>query len=288
MSDVLRITASIGTPLALLGLLVALGYYIYSRRLKYEEKKLEALPPDERAARTDEYLSRYGIDGRNLRIDDKVGLIRNELNKRHRRTLVYVFTAAIVFTVCFGLAVLAFILGPSQTNVAKVESTVTEDGKLFVDQIDIVKPATKANLLGLTVDVTLRNPGTKPINATGVFFRFDRDLQDGGPQDVLKVTGIYVITVTKDQAKAEGPAGRFGADAWYPSSWCHKLIVYGPISQSLPPGSTDRVRISVEFDAPVQFRGPMKSLVVSIEYNGVKQADSKQIPITLNTTTQNE
>jgi hypothetical protein len=116
MSEILRIAANVGTPLALLGLVAALAYFVYTRRLKYEKEKLEALPPDERATRTDEYLTRYGIDGKNLRIEDKVALIREEMEKRHKRSFAYVIIAAVVFTVCFGLAVLAFVLRQSQAN----------------------------------------------------------------------------------------------------------------------------------------------------------------------------
>lgn len=114
MFEVLRIAASVTTPLALLGLVAALGYFAYTRRLKYEEKKLEALPPDQRAARTDEYLTRYGIDGKRLSVADKVALIKDEMEKRHRRSFGYVIVAAVVFIVCFGLAVLAYVLRSSE------------------------------------------------------------------------------------------------------------------------------------------------------------------------------
>lgn len=136
MSGVLRIVAGVGTPIALLGFLVALSYYAYVRRMEYEEKKLEALPPDERAARTDKYLTRYKIDGKNLRIEDKVALIREEMDKGHRRSLGYVIIAAIVFTTCFGLSALAFVIGRSHTS-AQITRTNPESSSSD-NQLDAV------------------------------------------------------------------------------------------------------------------------------------------------------
>lgn len=123
MAEVLRSVASVGTPLALLGLVAAFAYYAYSRRLKYEEKRLELLPADERAKRTDEYLTRYRIDGGNLRIDDKVALIREEMEKRHRRSLGYAIISAVVAVVCFGIAAAAYAFRPAQQEPAATSQT---------------------------------------------------------------------------------------------------------------------------------------------------------------------
>lgn len=104
------VAVSVGTPLALLGLVAALAYFAYARQLKYQEKKLDALPPAERAARTDEYLTRYGIDGKKLAAADKLALIKDEMDKRHRRSMGFGIMAAIVFVVCFALSVAAYIV----------------------------------------------------------------------------------------------------------------------------------------------------------------------------------
>ena len=66
MSEFLRIAVSVATPLALLALVVALGYLAYIRKLTHEETQLEALPPDQRATAADKYLTRYDISGKDL------------------------------------------------------------------------------------------------------------------------------------------------------------------------------------------------------------------------------
>jgi hypothetical protein len=110
MTEILDTVIRISTPLALLGLVVALGYFAYGRLLKHQETQLEALPPEQRATAIDEYLTRYGIDGKNLRIQDKVALIKNEMEQRHNRARLYVVLAAIVFVVCFAIAAIAYSL----------------------------------------------------------------------------------------------------------------------------------------------------------------------------------
>src|SRR5262245_16587179 len=100
MADFLQVAVSVGTPLSLLGLVCALAYLAYARNLKSQERKLEALPPEERAARTDEYLTRYGIDSKGLKAADKLSLIKDELDKRHRRSMTFGMTVAVVFVVC--------------------------------------------------------------------------------------------------------------------------------------------------------------------------------------------
>jgi hypothetical protein len=109
MGEVLKVATNVATPLALLGLVAALAYFAYNRRLRHAEKQLESLPEAERARITDEYLTRYGIDGAKLRLADKLALIKDELDKRHRRSLSYVIVSAVVFVTCFGLAVFAYV-----------------------------------------------------------------------------------------------------------------------------------------------------------------------------------
>jgi hypothetical protein len=110
MADFLQVAVSVGTPLSLLGLACALAYLAYARKLKSQERKLESLPPEERAARTDEYLTRYGIDGKKLKTADKLALIKDELDKRHRQSMTFGLGAAVVFVICFALCVVAYVV----------------------------------------------------------------------------------------------------------------------------------------------------------------------------------
>ena len=114
MAEIMRVGANVATPLGLLGLLASLAYYFYARRLKYEEKKLEALPADERARATDERLSRYGIDAANLTRENKNRLILEEMEKRYRFARLCVVVSAVSFVLCFALASAAFIFAMDQ------------------------------------------------------------------------------------------------------------------------------------------------------------------------------
>lgn len=112
VTEILRIATGVATPLALLGLVAALGYLAYARRLRRDEATLEALPREERANAADEYLTRYGIDGRDLPAEDRLSLIKDEMQKRHQLATWYVGAAAIVFMLCFVVAVVAFMSKP--------------------------------------------------------------------------------------------------------------------------------------------------------------------------------
>jgi hypothetical protein len=116
MADFLQVAVSVGTPLSLLGLACALAYLAYARKLKSQEKQLEALPADQRAKLADDYLTRYGIDGTKLKAADKFALIKDELDKRHKRSMTFGLGAAVVFVVCFALCVVAYIAVMLQTT----------------------------------------------------------------------------------------------------------------------------------------------------------------------------
>lgn len=123
MPEIIRVAATVGTPIALLALMAAFGYFAYTRRLKFLENTIKALPPEERALRTDEYLTRYGIDGRNLELPDKVALITRELTQRHQRSSLYVIVLAAVFVLCFAMAALGYIFRPSQSGTGQTDDT---------------------------------------------------------------------------------------------------------------------------------------------------------------------
>jgi hypothetical protein len=121
MTEVLRTAVNVTTPLALLGLAAALAYFAYVRRLKHQEKQIDSLPPDQRATAIDQYLTRYGVEGRHLKSPDKLALIRTEMGQRHRRALVYVVVAAVVVVVCFALAVAAYSFHSAEAKPPEAE-----------------------------------------------------------------------------------------------------------------------------------------------------------------------
>jgi hypothetical protein len=84
MLEVLPTAVSVATPLALLGFVAALAYLGYTRRQKSEIERLRLLPPEQRATAINDRLTIYGIDGGTLPPADKLGLIKDETEKRYR------------------------------------------------------------------------------------------------------------------------------------------------------------------------------------------------------------
>jgi hypothetical protein len=104
LPEILRIASQITTPIGLLGLMAALGYYFYARHLKHAERTLDVLPPEERARLADSRLSRYRLDARNLTREQKNDLIAEEMRRRHRFACIVAILGALVFVICFGIA----------------------------------------------------------------------------------------------------------------------------------------------------------------------------------------
>src|SRR5579864_2644659 len=108
MPEVLRIAASVTTPLALLGVIAAFAYFAYIRKLKHEERKLLDLPPEKRAGAVDEYLKKLGVTAKGISPEGRLLLIRDDMEKRHRKSMTILILAATVLVVCFGMAVAAY------------------------------------------------------------------------------------------------------------------------------------------------------------------------------------
>ena len=168
MPEFLRIAVSVSTPLALLGLLVAVGYLAYRRRLKNDETKLQNLPPGKRAIQADEYLTRYGIDGKNLRPSEKVALIRDELNKRHRRSNVYVISAMVAFVVCFAVAAISYL---APIYFANRENPI--DSNAYQDAIGTISQPSD----GGVVNATFNASGTAHNAGKGVYLWLAVEIQ---------------------------------------------------------------------------------------------------------------
>jgi hypothetical protein len=108
MAQILQIASNIGTPLALLSFIAVLGFYAYSRYLKHQERKLEALPSGERASAVDKYLTRYKVQAGDLSKEAREGLIKDEMEKHYRLARLYTLVSAGVFVICFLAAVAAY------------------------------------------------------------------------------------------------------------------------------------------------------------------------------------
>src|SRR5687767_2136932 len=105
MDKVLQIATGVGTPLALLGLMAALGFYAYSRWLKHKEKTLEQLSPEDRAKFISQDLGNYGVTLKTLSPEEQAKLVqqemqarKEELERKHKRAMYF----ATVFAILFG------------------------------------------------------------------------------------------------------------------------------------------------------------------------------------------
>ena len=156
MTETLRIASSIGTPLALVGFLLALTFYAYLRWLGSQEKKLEMLPADERSKAEDRYLTRYKIDGGNLTRDQKYQLIRHEMVKGDRFNRFWCVTVAVVFLICFLLAGIIYYISPTPSP-APVAPTNTSL-RLKMEKKGVMTSTEEK--LGAHFSFTLSNPTT--------------------------------------------------------------------------------------------------------------------------------
>src|SRR5262249_43482503 len=86
-------------------------YFLRVRRMKHVEATVDKLPQEARAQFLDESLRKYGIDASNATREQKLLLIKDEMDKRYRLSKLYAIALAIVFTICFALAVYVFIGG---------------------------------------------------------------------------------------------------------------------------------------------------------------------------------
>ncbi|MCS3467376.1 hypothetical protein M2401_001097 [Pseudomonas sp. JUb42] len=129
-------------------------------------------------------------------------------------------------------------------------------------------------------DLFIRNSGDSPAFITKVRVYFDESTRkESGrlPADMQQVSAVYTIAVDAKGARVTGAQLDTPAMAYYPSPGSKVLIVDSPISQTLPPRSTDRFRIKISFLEDAELRGPLKEVRADVEVNGEQAVESKLI-----------
>ncbi|MGP3592951.1 hypothetical protein [Vagococcus sp. WN89Y] len=121
----------------------------------------------------------------------------------------------------------------------------------------------------LVLDLFVRNSGDKPAILSEVTLRFDEKSRPSrAPADMLKVSGVYVVTVGRETATAHVDQNFNGqAAAWYPGPGVNTLIISTPVAQSLNARSVDRFRLQIDFLEEAKIRGPMRTVRAEIKYN---------------------
>lgn len=151
-------------------------------------------------------------------------------------------------------------------------STSQKDGSA---ELDPLPGATKSHEYAF--DITLRNPSDRPVTVNDVRIVFDPN-EGRGPQNVQEVSGTYLVVVDSNGATSKTPVGEFPAQAWYPYGK-GTLIVVTPLSQSLPPRSTDRIRVAIRISPEFKLLGPMKKASLEIGWNGKKTVTSRLVDL---------
>ena len=187
MSQVLQVAAGVATPLALLGLIAALAFYAYSRRLKHQEKSLDSLPPNERATAIDRYLSRYKLGGEDLPKADRVRLITQEMEKNYRLVRFLATLSAVVFVICFVTAVAAYAVKErSDGTPVRIAKTARLD--ISVQRMGLDNPE------GTNIDSTVIK-NTDPdrlLDEAATWVKSTLDRHFPRAEQALKVTAVVV------------------------------------------------------------------------------------------------
>ena len=157
MVEFFRTVTTVGTPIGLIGLVVGLIFYGYSRYLGSTEKQLELLPKEDRAKSVDHYLTRYGIDGSNLTRDQKYNLILIEMKKRHSRILKCVYVSAAVFVIALVLVVVAYLWRPSNSTASEPTKASVLHLRMKKEGEQIINTKEPKKGIGSVFEFTLSN-----------------------------------------------------------------------------------------------------------------------------------
>ncbi len=281
--DALPIIAS--SPLAFLGYAVTIAAWVYavqrSQRLKLLLARLRDVPEGERTKLIQLELNEV--------LPPSISAEQWLRAKRQRY-----FFAAFVILVLTVAALIGAALYSSQAklvidDVREVlppakKSSASVAGFMLVQAtavpppaLDLAEDAASPLKYRYVFDITLRNPSDEPVNATELRIVFD-PRKGGALANVQEISGTYVVQVGTDGATANTPVGRFQAYAWYPSG-SGRLHVKTPLSQTLAPKSTDRIRIVVEFPNDYSFSGPMEEAELQVYWNAKRYERSAPISL---------
>jgi len=200
MVEMLGVSGTIAAPLGLLGLAAALGYLIYCRRLKHQETVVAALPDSQRAQAVDEYLTRYNLDASNLTREQKYNLLMAEMGKRYALAQAVTLGSCGVFTLCFIVAVYAYVSQPpTGRGMPQDEDPSVDLSEPIRDQVQLFAQD-KVRIVGFT-------DGLDEVWFGKVWEKFDPSKNDGrvytvwGPVDTpivpqFKGTGHIKLNVS--------------------------------------------------------------------------------------------
>jgi len=99
------IGASITTPVALVGFLVASISIIYLALIRAKRKLIESLPAHQRAGLVDEQLTRYKVEFTNLTAEQKLELVKQAMKTRANGPRFFAVLGAVVFLASFGMTI---------------------------------------------------------------------------------------------------------------------------------------------------------------------------------------
>ena len=151
MPLLLKIAASVATPIAAICFIAVIAFYAYSRwlrtertRLRVAKETIEILPPDQRAKAVDEWLTRYNLTAEGMSDEYRKDLMVREMDHRERtaerksrENQRYALIAAVVFVICFVTSVIALAVLPRGTSAPEPSGTSAPEPKQRVSRLTI-------------------------------------------------------------------------------------------------------------------------------------------------------
>ncbi|MEZ6140981.1 MAG: hypothetical protein R3B84_10455 [Zavarzinella sp.] len=182
MAVLWKIAIGVSTPLGLLGLAIAVAFFLYSRRLKFKERTITSLPEDERSSYVNERLAARKFSVDNLTREQKVKVLLEDIAKSHDRFRLFAISASIVFIVCFLIASISVVFLTylsSSVNKSTIEEPLKEDvskpRKFEISAFEFSEDYQKNDGISFPqFDLQLRNPMSEPVVLTHVRFNIKK------------------------------------------------------------------------------------------------------------------
>lgn len=144
-----------------------------------------------------------------------------------------------------------------------------------IPQIESFKQRPDSTRHEFKFDLAIRNTSQAPLNVTNIVVTFDPD-DAGFLSGVLEVSNTYAVLLNADgSGTVDSKAGDAAVHAWYPNEDGSMLVVDTPLKQTLAPLTADRFVVVIRFPEDFAFRGPMRSAMLTLTWNGDQKSEMR-------------
>jgi hypothetical protein len=166
--DILATIKYVGTPLALIAFIIAVGALVYLRKIRGNQRYIKLTPTQDRPAVISWLMETYSIKDDNLDPDHKFLLMMEVLKNKGTRTRYFAFLSVIFGILITGLVAYAFsIYVPRPPVVTSTNQPSPQTG--FPPP-----PANPSRPVNGTWDVTMSCPDGSSVNEYGAQFKEGR------------------------------------------------------------------------------------------------------------------